>query len=246
GMVEDARIAPHVEEAVRLPVAVGELGDDVAGDLRSPAHRLDLEFESAVLLPLRRLDEAVEATEDAVEAAGAKAVLDAVRVHNSVAPIVAGLEPPRLASGCVPQPGGVGQAPIAEFRADDGLVGAAPGIAMRAVRPIGAGGEAVDEAFPGAAMIGDGGVVVEVLKVRFDVEVRRAGRVVDDEPRRIERLQPMIGSAEPGTVLGIMGEVGAPILVDDGPTNDRRMAAVAREDAAHGRLEPRRRALGEA
>jgi hypothetical protein len=77
-------------------VAVVQLGDDVAGEGGLTAHRLDLVFQGAELLPLGRDDEAAQVAEDAVHAPVGETVLDAVRIHDAVAPIVAGLEPPRL------------------------------------------------------------------------------------------------------------------------------------------------------
>src|SRR5581483_10908594 len=44
-VIEDLRVAAHVQQAVALPVNIGELGDDVAGDLRVQPHLLDLPLE---------------------------------------------------------------------------------------------------------------------------------------------------------------------------------------------------------
>ena len=51
---ESARVVQNVHEAVRFPLRVVKLGDDIAGDRRLPAQRLDLLFERAILKRLRR------------------------------------------------------------------------------------------------------------------------------------------------------------------------------------------------
>ena len=51
---EGARAVANVHEAVRFPLRVVELGDDIAGDRPLPAQRLDLVFQRAILELLRR------------------------------------------------------------------------------------------------------------------------------------------------------------------------------------------------
>ena len=116
-IVKNARVRAHVEKAVRLPVTIGQLGDDVAGDLRLPAHGLDLVFQRPKLLPLRRFDEAFERPEYAIETPVLKSVANAMRIHDAFAPVVARLEPPGFGAGRVSQFLRVGQPPIAKFRA---------------------------------------------------------------------------------------------------------------------------------
>ena len=58
--------ALHVHEAVAFPMQIGELGDDVAGDLRLQAHARDLVGEAAGHVFLAGGDEVLEAAEDTV------------------------------------------------------------------------------------------------------------------------------------------------------------------------------------
>jgi hypothetical protein len=67
--------------------------------------------------------------------------------------------------------------------------------------------------------------------VRLDVEGRRQRRVVDDETRRVVGLEPGEGALEPVAVVGIVDEVDAPVLVDDGPDDDGGVVAVPVDDA---------------
>ena len=146
--VKDARIARHVEEAVRLPMDVGEFGDHVAGDGGVRTDRLDLVFEIAELVPLHCVDEAVERAEDAVEMKRREALLDAVRIGGTISPERAGLQPPRLAPvgfGERPRPR---QSPGAEFRQDERLLTGFDRVAMRAERPFRAAGELFGELVP--------------------------------------------------------------------------------------------------
>ena len=62
-VVKGARIGAHVEQPIRLPMAVGQFGDHIARDLAAPPHGLNLIFEGAELLPLRGLDEPFETAE---------------------------------------------------------------------------------------------------------------------------------------------------------------------------------------
>ena len=96
-LVEHARIAAHVEKAVRLPMAVVQLGDDVAGErAASGASPRSRYLRARNCCHCAAIDEAAQIAEDAVEAPVREAVLDAVGVHDALAPIVAGLEPPGL------------------------------------------------------------------------------------------------------------------------------------------------------
>jgi len=114
-LVKHARVTAHIEKAIRLPMRIGQFGDDVSGDRRVPAHRLDFVFQGAKLLPLRRLDKAFEAAEHARQAPIGESVFDAMRVHDPFAPIVAGLEPPGFLSMFLDRIG-IRQTPVAKLR----------------------------------------------------------------------------------------------------------------------------------
>ena len=230
-LVEDARVAAHVEQAVRLPMAVVQLRDHVAGEVRLPPHRLDLVLERAELLPLGRDDEAAQVPEHAVEAPIGEAVLDPMGIHDALAPVVPGLEPPGLLAVAVPQILRIGQAPVAEFRAHERLAPGDHRVAVGRVEPGGARRELVHEPVPVFAMVRDGGVEVVVGDVRFHMEARRQRRVVDDEAQGVVGLQPGEGALQPVAMVGIVDEVDAPILIDDRPDDDRRVIHVAVDDA---------------
>ena len=89
--MKHARVTAHIKKAIQLPMRIGQFGDDIAGNRRALAHRFNLILQSAELLPLRRLDKALEAAEHARQAPIGEAVLNAMRVHDPFAPIVAGL-----------------------------------------------------------------------------------------------------------------------------------------------------------
>ncbi len=131
---EAARRVAGVHQPVRLPLRVVELGDDVAGDCRLPAQRLDLSLEPAKLLLLRRVDEAVEIAEHGGEAGVAKPRLDPMRIGGAAVPIVAALEPPGLRPVLLQDVAHMRQAPDAELRADKRFVAAPFGVAMRRPR----------------------------------------------------------------------------------------------------------------
>ena len=116
-------------------MAVVQLGDDIAGEGRLPAHQLDLVFQRAELLPLRGGDEAAQSPKTRSRLQSAEAVLDAVGVHDALAPVVAGLEPPRLLALLPAQILRKGKAPIAELGAHQRLLAGDHGIAMRRVEP---------------------------------------------------------------------------------------------------------------
>ncbi len=243
-LVEHAWIAPHVEEAVRFPMAIVQFGDDVAGEAGLSAHRLDLVFERAELLPLRRHHEAPQVSEDPVEAPVGKAVLDSVGVHHALAPVVTRLEPPRLFAALVAQVLRIGQAPIAEFRAHERLVAGDDRVAEGRVEPRGAGREFVDELVPFVAMVGNCRVEMIIRDVRLDVKARRERGIVDHETRRVIGLQPGEGALEPFAMIRVVDEVDAPVLVDDRPDDDRRMVDVAVDDALEKPFLAAARALG--
>ena len=93
-------------------------------------------------------------------------------------------------------------------------------------------------------MVGDRGVEMVVGDVRLDVEARRERRIVDHEPGRIIALEPGEGLLQPLAVVGVMDEVDAPVLVDDRPDDDRRVVAVAVDDALEEPLLAAAGALG--
>src|SRR5215213_7813226 len=94
-------------------------------------------------------------------------------------------------------------------------------------------------------MVGDGTIIVKVIDVGADVEIWKTGRIAHDEPCRIEALEPPISFGEPGAMLGIFVELRAPVLIDDGPCDDRRVIAVPLQDALHRRPQPLCRSLAE-
>jgi hypothetical protein len=94
-------------------------------------------------------------------------------------------------------------------------------------------------------MVRNRGVEVVVLEIRAQMEARCDRRVVDHEAIGIGGLEPVHRAAQPGAILGAVHEVGAPVLVDDGPAEDRRVIAVALENAPQRRLRPRARPRGQ-
>ena len=150
---EGARTVANVHEAVRFPLHVVELGDDIAGDWPLPAQRLDLVLEPAILKLLRRAHEAVEVAEDWRKLRVAKARLDPMRIGGAEVPVVPALEPPRLASVRLQDLARMRQPPDAELRADQRLVAAPLRVAMRREGP----GRAACE---GARRRGEGVVLV--------------------------------------------------------------------------------------
>jgi hypothetical protein len=209
-LVEHARVAAHVEEAVRLPMAVVQLRDHVAGELRLAPHGFDLVLQRAELLPLAGDHEAAQIAEHPVEAPVREAVLDAVGVHDALAPIVAGLEPPGLLAILLAQVLRIGQAPIAELRAHERLAAGDDRVAMGGVEPGRAVRELVHELVPIRPVIREGGVEVVIRDVGLHVEARRERRVVHDEAQGIVGLQPREGALEPIAVVRVVDEVDAP------------------------------------
>lgn len=169
-VVELARISPHVEKPIGFPVAIGQLGNDVTGERGMPAHRLNLVFQRPELLPLRFLDEAVQGAEHAVKAPIEKPILDSMRVHNALAPIVTGLEPPWFISVLVAQILRVGEAPIAELRDHQGLVAGDDRIALGAEQPVRPLRKGSDERVPFVTTIGKRRIEMIVSDVGLDVE----------------------------------------------------------------------------
>ncbi len=76
-------VALHVHEAVAFPVQIGELGDDVAGDLRLQTHARDLVGEAARHVLLAGRDEVLEAAEDTVQFVGIIAVAHGMGIDNA-------------------------------------------------------------------------------------------------------------------------------------------------------------------
>src|ERR1700744_4652872 len=108
----------NVHEAVRFPLHVVELGDDVARDGPLPAQRLDLALECAILKLLRRTHEAVEIAENWRKLCVAKARFEAMRIGGAEVPVVPAFEPPRLAPVRLHDLARMRQPPHAEPRAD--------------------------------------------------------------------------------------------------------------------------------
>ena len=173
-----------------------------------------------------------------------KTVLDAMRIHDALTPIMAGLEPPGLATVGIAQLAGIWQAPIAELRTEQRLLARRHGVALRTEQPVAATSESVHEAIPIVATVGNRRVEVIIREIALHMEARRERRIVDDEPRRIIGLEPQIETTQPGAMLGVVDEIDAPILVDQSPAENRGMIAVAIDDALERRLLAFARALG--
>src|SRR3990170_1805683 len=184
----------------------------------------DLLLEARKLAPLRRLGKGVDVRPDSVQPVSGEAANDSRR--SIVA--VAGAEPPGLTAGLVPKGGERGKAPAAELAEDERLVTLRVGVAVRAPQPCRALGELLDPVAPADGIVRPE-IHVEVGDIALDVEVRRLGglarRVVDHESRRVEALQPVVGTPQPLPVAALVAEPRAPVLVDDRPDDDRRMAA---------------------
>ena len=84
-----------------------------------------------------------------------------------------------------------------------------------------------------------------IRDVGLDVETRRERRVVHDQPIRIVGFEPLECLLQPSAVIGVVHQVNAPILVDYGPANDRRVVAVAIDDTLEGRQLALPRTLGQ-
>src|SRR5206468_5900632 len=118
--VEDLGAAPDVEEAVRLPVQVRELRDDVADEGGVLTHLFDLMFQREVLLPLRGDGELVVAPEDLVQVEALEAALDAVGDGD----VHAGAEPDRLLAVLREEVFEGREPPVPELRAHERLFAA--------------------------------------------------------------------------------------------------------------------------
>src|SRR5437763_4102420 len=177
---------------------VGQLGNDIASDSRHPAHRLDLVFQCAELLPLRRLYEAPKVTEDAAEAPIGKPVLQAVCIHDAFAPIMTCLEPPGLVARRILQAFGIGQSPITEFGAHQRFVPGPYCFAPGSKKPAGAVRQLLHKAIPIAPAIWESGVEMVVRNVSLDMRARGQWRIVYNEPPWVIGFQPPVSLFEPG------------------------------------------------
>ncbi len=131
-VAEASRVAGHVEQAVGFPMDVGQLGEDVAGDLRPRSHRLDLVAQRLELTTLRLVAQRLPTPEDLVEVPESGAFDRTVNVGGTSRPFLAGLEPPRLLPGRVDEAAQVREAPGPELR-DDERFGPRPlGVTVRA------------------------------------------------------------------------------------------------------------------
>src|SRR5262249_12148113 len=119
---ERARMIPNIHKAVRFPLYVVELGDDIAGDCRLPSQRLDLALEPAILKLLRRAHKAIDVTKYWRKLRVAKARLESMRIGGAEVPVVPALEPPGLASVRLQDLARMRKAPHAKFRTDQRLV----------------------------------------------------------------------------------------------------------------------------
>src|SRR5215213_10436217 len=173
--MEHAAVPSHVQQSVRFPMAVSELSDHVTCNFRAAAHRFDLIFESPILLPLSSGNKIFEIAKDPIKAPVNEPILHAVRIHDSFAPIVAGLEPPGLLAVGIEQLLGIRKAPVPELRADKRLLTAGLSISLPTEQPLRARCETGDESVPISPAIRDGSVEVIIRQVGANMETWRQG-----------------------------------------------------------------------
>src|SRR4051812_15689886 len=226
-----ARISLQVEQAVGLPIAVRQFSDDVPCQFRSTPHALDLVFEGPELLPLSRLDERSERAEHAVKTPVAKTIFDSVGVHDTLAPVVACLEPPRFLALRPGELSRIRKSPISKLGTYKRLLAGGEGIAMGAEQPLRPSGKGLNESIPANATVRERSIVMVVGDIGADVKARRNRGVVDHKSRRIVCLEPGIEGTQPLPMLGIVDEIDAPVLVDDGPADDRGVVVIPVDNA---------------
>ena len=227
---ESARAVLNVQKAVRFPLSIVELGNDIAGDRPLPAQRLDLALERPILEVLRRADEAVEVAEDRLEPGVPKAGLDPMRVGAAQVPVVSAFEPPRFAAVRRQELARMRQSPDAELRADQRLIAAPLGVAMRREGPGRPGREGARRRRERLVLVGEAVIPVEILDVGLEVIIaREAGRIVDEQALGDERLHGVEGLDQPPPVVRIVVEIDPPPLVEERPYRDRGMMAVGRD-----------------
>ena len=224
-IVERLGAPGEIEETVGLPVDVTQLGDHVAGDGRVAAKLRDLVPQRLPLVLLGGSHQTLEPTESAVETERLDPCLEAAGPAGEWP----GLEPPRLGTVRAAERPRVRQPPGSELRQDQRLVAALLRVAVRAPQPARPISEVRDAVAPRVGVVGGEVVDVEVREVRPDVEVLAArapaGGVVDDQPVRVEPAQVVVRGREPPPLVGRVPQVGAPVLVDDRPGDDRRVVA---------------------
>ena len=97
-----------------------------------------------------------------------------------------------------------------------------------------AGGHALHEIIPFGTAVRMRLVKMVVGQIAFYMETESVGRVVHHQTRGIQRLQPMVHFLQPGAMIAIFHQIGAPIFVDDGPDDDRWMIPIAGDHAGQG------------
>ncbi len=188
---ESARMVSNVHEAVRFPLHVVELGDDIAGDCRLPAQRLDLALERRdIEAPAPRSTKPSRSPKMGASSRVAKARLEPMRIGGAEVPVVPAFEPPWLASVRLQDLARMGQPPDPELRADQRLVAAPLCIAMRGEGPGRAACEGARRRCKSLVLMGEAIIPMEVLDVGLEVVVAwKAGGIVDKQAVGNERLR---------------------------------------------------------
>ena len=156
-------------------------------------------------------------------------------IDDAESRVVTGLEPPWILAMLFQQIG-IGQTPVAEFTDDQRQVRSAIVGIVVSPGPVGATGKIGDPFVPVVGVIGDGAVVMVVLDVAGHMQIGVTGRVVDDQARRVDLLGPGGEVGQPAAMLGIVDQVGTPVLVDQRPGDDRWMVPVASDHLPKGLL----------
>ena len=218
------RAPPHIHQAIRFPVDIGEFRNDVALDFGMPPQAGDFVLEGGELMPFCRFSQRVVILEEACVMVVPKALLDALGERH------------RIARECPGEPPGAGlgrvwQAPVPEFGKQERLVAARPSVAVRAEEPAGARGQVVHVAVEIRREVRDGVVLVVVGDVCFEVKIIAAGAVVIHEPGH-DFLRLLVSLFQPGAVRRRFLEVRSPAFVDDAHQHDGRVIPVALRHAA--------------
>ena len=241
-------VALEVEQPVALPIDIAQLGDHITREGRFAAQRLDLEFQRRVLVPLGSPGKVVVAWPEAAQPAAFETRLhpggDAhLRVPGGIAPRV-NLEPARLLALPVARQGGQGrQTPVAEFGNHQRFIAAALAVSMRAVRPQGTAAELAGHVGEILHPLWDPGVVVVIVHVAADMDVRPprrpAGGIVDRQARRVHGFHAVVQLTDPRPVAGAQRQAGAPIFVDDRPDDERGVVEIPLDHVCQRFFDPR-------
>src|ERR1043165_9153615 len=200
----DLRLAPHVHQAVRFPVNVSKLRDDVTLNRSVAAHLFNLMLERDELMPLGFSGQLVVVAEKTIEAKLFEAVEEA-RGSGYFASGEVALEPPGQTFRQD------GQAPVAELRDNQRLLPGALGATVLCESPLRSRRKISDPSVPLLVMIGDGEVLMKIVNVRTDAKVV-AGRAVFHVPtaqRPSQLFRPIKCRSQPLSLLRLL-EVCAP------------------------------------